>query len=209
MYSQCKFLEVFFHVHFTTVKDWRVWSTRAALCYNSPNNMTIEHVLIHYWHDWFIANCMNCMQFLWGSLMFTDGAMHMGPFVSCSANVLKWESIRVFCLQWNLCIMDTLGPAKSVQIIKVSWFSRSVYMIMYHLGPQLGVWIMQVSTFSRVLINRFHCIVLCCMVLKGFASNYEVSQHILLLNTAIESKWLNRIICIMYLSCSGLVRISM
>ena len=23
-------------------------------------------------------------------------------------------------VQWNLCIMDTLGPAKSVQIIKVS-----------------------------------------------------------------------------------------
>ena len=47
--------------------------------------------------------------------------------------------------------MDTLGPAKNVQIILI-------FMIMYHLGPQLGVWIMQVSTFSSALINRFHCI---------------------------------------------------
>ena len=24
------------------------------------------------------------------------------------------------CLQWSLCVMDTLGPTKSVQIVKVS-----------------------------------------------------------------------------------------
>ena len=31
--------------------------------------------------------------------------------------------VRVYCmLQWNPCIMDTLGPTKSVQIIKVSYF---------------------------------------------------------------------------------------
>ena len=42
-------------------------------------------------------------------------------------------------IQWNLCI-----TTKGVQIIKVSWFSRSVYMIKYHLGP-VSVWIMQVS----------------------------------------------------------------
>ena len=40
-----------------------------------------------------------------------------------------------YCIQWNLCIMDTLGPIISVLIIKVSWFSRSVYMIRHHLGP--------------------------------------------------------------------------
>ena len=61
-------------------------------------------------------------------------------------------------IQWNLCIMDTLGPTKSVLIIKVSWFSRSVYMIKHHLGLELSVWILQVSLFSSVLINRFHCI---------------------------------------------------
>ena len=61
---------------------------------------------------------------------------------------------RHLLIQWNLSIMDTFGPAKSVQIIKVSRFSRSVYIIM---GPQLSVWIMQASTFSSVLINRFHC----------------------------------------------------
>ena len=27
-------------------------------------------------------------------------------------------------VQWNLCIMDTLGPTKGVQIIKVSRLSR-------------------------------------------------------------------------------------
>ena len=60
----------------------------------------------------------------------------------------------VTCVLW----INTLGPAKSVQIIKAFRLSRSVYIIMYHLGPQLAVWIMQVSTFSSVLINRFHCI---------------------------------------------------
>ena len=30
------------------------------------------------------------------------------------------KSIYVFPLQWNLCIVDTLGPTKGVQIIKVS-----------------------------------------------------------------------------------------
>ena len=58
---------------------------------------------------------------------------------------------------WNLCIQDTLGPALSVQIIKVSWFSRSVYMQMVTLGPLPSVLIMEVSLFSSVLINRFHC----------------------------------------------------
>ena len=40
--------------------------------------------------------------------------------------------------------MDTLGPAKSVHIIKISYFKlgpAAVYIIMYHLRPH-GVWIM-------------------------------------------------------------------
>ena len=55
--------------------------------------------------------------------------------------------------------MDALGPIIGV-IIKVSWFSRSVYKY-YDKAPfwtvTIGVWIMQVSLFSSVLINRFHC----------------------------------------------------
>ena len=69
----------------------------------------------------------------------------------------EWKCCYVTAIQWSLCIQDTLGPTNSVLIIKVSWFSRSVYIIKNHLGPQLSVWIMQVSSFSSVLINRFHC----------------------------------------------------
>ena len=61
-------------------------------------------------------------------------------------------------IQWNLCILDTLGSTDSVLITEVS---RSVYIIKDHLGPQLSVWIIKVSSFSSVLINRFHCITTC------------------------------------------------
>ena len=37
----------------------------------------------------------------------------------CYFHDLNGEGCEI-CIQWNLCIMDTLGPAKSVQIIKVS-----------------------------------------------------------------------------------------
>ena len=35
-------------------------------------------------------------------------------------NVLDNCEISLLRIQWNLCIMDTLGPTKGVQIIKVS-----------------------------------------------------------------------------------------
>ena len=65
--------------------------------------------------------------------------------------------LRYTTLQWNLYITDTLGPTKSVLIIKVFDFSDQFYTIKHHLGPQLSVWITQVFLFSSVLINRFHC----------------------------------------------------
>ena len=46
---------------------------------------------------------------------------------------------RCMCLRilWSLCIMDTSGPTKNVQIIKVSCFSWSFYMIKGSLGLEL------------------------------------------------------------------------
>jgi len=55
-------------------------------------------------------------------------------------------------IPWNLCIMDILGPKKSVKV------SRSFYMIKCNLGLQSSVWIIQVSLFFSVHINRFQCI---------------------------------------------------
>jgi len=63
------------------------------------------------------------------------------------------EILQVYALVMNcvqlymysgLCIMDTFGLTRSVQIIKVS---RSFYMIKCHLGFHLSVWIMQVSKY--------------------------------------------------------------
>ena len=52
---------------------------------------------------------------------------HLQPFNginACSLIVLDNAMIHhageILKLQWNLCIMDTLGPTKGVQIIKVS-----------------------------------------------------------------------------------------
>ena len=64
---------------------------------------------------------------------------------------------QIYEIQRNLCIMDSLGPEKSIPIIKVSSFSRSFYMKKCHLGPHLSVWIIQVSIFSSVHVTRFHC----------------------------------------------------
>ena len=67
-----------------------------------------------------------------------------------------------------VCVMDTLGTNKSVQVIKVSWFSRSFYTTKYHLGPQLRTCLDYAGVLiCSVHINRFHCIVLKrhCMVI--------------------------------------------
>ena len=61
---------------------------------------------------------------------YLSGYLYFLLLVSCGQTNFRALS---FAVQWNLCIMDTLGPTKGVQI-------------------------MQVSTFSSVLINRFHCI---------------------------------------------------
>ena len=53
-------------------------------------------------------------------------------FGSLAGKCLKHQKFPLskFCtvhmVQWNLCITNTLGPTKSVLIIKVSCFSRSV-----------------------------------------------------------------------------------
>ena len=58
-------------------------------------------------------------------------------------------------LQWNLCIMDTLGLKKYPDYQGVLIFQVVLYE-KCHIRPQLSVWIMQESLFSSVHINRFH-----------------------------------------------------
>ena len=40
--------------------------------------------------------------------------------------------MTVYVLQWNLC--NTMGPTRSVLMIKVSWFSRSAYVLKNYFG---------------------------------------------------------------------------
>ena len=49
------------------------------------------------------------------------------------------------------CVLWTPWDQPTVQIIKMSWFSRSVYMIKHHLVSYISVWIMQVTSLSSVL----------------------------------------------------------
>ena len=57
-------------------------------------------------------------------------------------------------LQSNLSILDTLGPSKTVLIIEVSLFQRSIYIVV---GAQLTVLIIEVSLFQSVHNSRFDC----------------------------------------------------
>ena len=61
--------------------------------------------------------------------------VNMQPYPSNFMHGHWLSDIHTLIVQWNLYIMDTLGPTKSVLIIKVSRFSRSVYMIKHHMGP--------------------------------------------------------------------------
>ena len=48
-------------------------------------------------------------------------------FSFANASHMTWN--EYYILQYNLFIMDTLRPTKGGLVIKVSWFSRSVYVI--------------------------------------------------------------------------------
>ena len=74
-----------------------------------------------------------------------QASIHAGPYVATykythmqivmHAYNYTYIPIHTFVyIQWNLCIMGTLGPTKSVQIIKVPW---SFYIIKCFLEPQL------------------------------------------------------------------------
>ena len=68
-----------------------------------------------------------------------------------------WRCLEL-CMQYNLCIMDTLGPFICVLIIRMSMIIQvSLQMHAKHtLVPWLSVYIMQVSLFSNILIKMFY-----------------------------------------------------
>ena len=83
--------------------------------------------------------------------------------------IIKCQNLSIHLPNmWDLCIMDTLGPTNSIQIIKVS---------RCHLGLQLSEWIIlhrfpyfQVSTSTTYRTNSTRC-----SILAGNSSHALVS----------------------------------
>ena len=68
--------------------------------------------------------------------------------------------MSVNVLQWNLCIIDTLGPTKSVLIIMI--FQVSLYD-KTPLGTITKCVDYAVILISSVLINKFYCSYALCI----------------------------------------------